>query len=88
MKRLDVKYPGCHSVSQTRTLQRRIGEWRKCMAQSLILKGIPEQNEVEAVSAAARSPAGESPLRFATLTSVTPPRPVSAAKANLKLNNN
>lgn len=47
--RLEKAYPGRFQVKQLRTLQRRIGEWRKSMAKTLILEGIPEPILVETV---------------------------------------
>lgn len=44
--KLDEKYPGQYDPNLLRTLQRRIGEWRRSMARKLVFSGIPEQNDI------------------------------------------
>ena len=73
LHRLGKKYPGQHETGQLRTLQRRIKEWRRSMARTLILTGVPERNDIEAISAIPFSPTGAAALRLATLASVTQP---------------
>ena len=51
LARLNEKYPGQFSNKPLRTLQRRIGEWRRTMARRLVFGGVDERNDVEAVAA-------------------------------------
>lgn len=51
LQRLDDKYPGQFSAKLLRTLQRRIGEWRRTMARKLVFGGVEEQDEVQAIAA-------------------------------------
>ena len=68
LQRLDEKYPGQFGGKLLRTLQRRVGEWRRTMARRLVLGGVEEWNGVQAV--AANVPlAGQAALRLAMLAS-------------------
>jgi hypothetical protein len=49
LHRLEENYPGRFHSRQLRTLQRRIGEWRRSMARTLILDAMPEPVAVESV---------------------------------------
>ena len=71
LQRLDEKYPGQFGGKLLRTLQRRIGEWRRTMARRLVLGGVEEWSEVQAVTADVPL-AGQAALRLATLTSARP----------------
>jgi hypothetical protein len=51
LDRLSEKYPGQFSQKLLRTLQRRVGEWRRIMARRLILGGLEEQKDVQPVAA-------------------------------------
>jgi hypothetical protein len=51
LQRLDEKYPGQFGGKLLRTLQRRVGEWRRTMARRLVLGGVEEWNGVQAVAA-------------------------------------
>lgn len=55
MLRLQLEYPDRYEPNQLRTLQRRIKEWRRSMAKTLILRGMPERNDIEPVRHAPRS---------------------------------
>jgi hypothetical protein len=68
---LDGKYPGQFGGKLLRTLQRRIGEWRRTMARRLVLGGVEEWNDVQAVAADVPL-AGQAALRLATLASAQP----------------
>jgi hypothetical protein len=52
LQRLNEKYPGRFGGKMLRTLQRRIGEWRRTMARRLVFGGVEERNDVQAVLAA------------------------------------
>lgn len=52
LERLTEKYPGQFSPKLLRTLQRRVGEWRRTMARRLVLGGVEEQKDVEPVAVA------------------------------------
>ena len=52
LQRLDEKYPGRFGSKLLRTLQRRLGEWRRTMARRRVFGGVEERNDVEAVPAA------------------------------------
>lgn len=71
LQRLDDKYPGQFGGKLLRTLQRRIGEWRRSMARRLVLGGVEEWNDVQAVAADVPL-AGQAALRLATLASAQP----------------
>ena len=47
-ERLDQKYPGQYPKSQLRTLQRRIGEWRRVMARELVYTCLEEKQGIDA----------------------------------------
>jgi hypothetical protein len=49
LERLSDKYPGKFDSKLLRTLQRRIGEWRRTMARKLVFGGVEERNDVQAV---------------------------------------
>lgn len=49
-QRLNDKYPEQFGDGQLRTLQRRIGEWRRTMARSLVLGTIDDIRNVEAIA--------------------------------------
>lgn len=51
LERLNDKYPGQFSPKLLRTLQRRVGEWRRTMARRLVLGGVEEQKDVQPVAA-------------------------------------
>jgi hypothetical protein len=51
LQRLNDKYPGCFGSKLLRTLQRRVGEWRRTMAHRLVFGGVEERNDVQAVAA-------------------------------------
>ena len=55
LQKLNEKYPGQFTDKVLRTLQRRIGEWRRTMARRLVLGGVEERNDVQAIAA---TPAG------------------------------
>lgn len=63
--KLDEKCPGKFEDRLLRTLQRRIGEWRRTMAPGLVLSGVEGHRKVQAV-------AGQARLRLATLASAWP----------------
>jgi hypothetical protein len=71
LERLIDKYPGRYDQKLLRTLQRRVGEWRRTMARELVFAGVSEQTDVKPITAA--SPMGEAALRLATLASAQPP---------------
>jgi hypothetical protein len=71
LQKLDEKYPGEFGGKLLRTLQRRIGEWRRSMARRLVLGGVEEWNDVLAVTADVHL-AGPAALRLATLASAQP----------------
>jgi hypothetical protein len=50
---LNEKYPGRFGSKHLRTLQRRIGEWRRTMARRLVFGGVEERNNVQALPATA-----------------------------------
>lgn len=50
LERLIEKYPDRYHSSQLRTLQRRVGEWRRSMARTLILEGASVKDEIGPVS--------------------------------------
>ena len=52
LRKLNDEYPGRFGNRLLRTLQRRIGEWRRTMARRLVLGGVEERNDVQAVPAA------------------------------------
>src|ERR1022692_966159 len=52
LERLSEKYPGQFGPKLLRTLQRRVGEWRRTMARCLVLGGLEEQKDVQAVAVA------------------------------------
>jgi hypothetical protein len=52
LERLNEKYSGQFGASMLRTLQRRIGEWRRTMARKLVFGGMEQQKEVCAVALA------------------------------------
>ena len=51
LQKLDEKYPGQFGNKLLRTLQRRIGEWRRTMARKLVFGGVVERNDVQAIAA-------------------------------------
>lgn len=51
LQKLDDKYPEQFGSKLLRTLQRRIGEWRRTMARKLVFGGVQERNDVQAVAA-------------------------------------
>ena len=53
LQKLDEKYPGQFDQKLLRTLQRRVGEWRRTMARRLVFGGVAERHEVQAVAATA-----------------------------------
>ena len=71
LQKLDAKYPGRFSCKLLRTLQRRIGEWRRTMARRLVLGGVEEWVDVQAIGATPR-PEGHAALRLASLASAPP----------------
>jgi len=71
LKKLNEKYPGRFEGKLLRTLQRRIGEWRRTMARRLVLGGVEEWADVQPIMATA-PPAGQPALRLATLASAQP----------------
>ena len=71
LQQLNDKYPGRFGGKLLRTLQRRIGEWRRTMARRLVLGGLEEWNDVQAVAAEVPV-AGRAALRLATLASAQP----------------
>ena len=71
LKKLNEKYPGRFEGKLLRTLQRRIGEWRRTMARKLVLGGVEEWADVQPIMATA-PPAGQPALRLATLASAQP----------------
>ena len=71
LQRLDDKYPGQFCGKLLRTLQRRIGEWPRSMARRLVLGGVKEWNDMQAVAADAPL-AGQAALRLAPLASAQP----------------
>lgn len=70
LERLIGKYPGQYDPKLLRTLQRRVGEWRRTMARKLVFAGVTEADNVRPIAAA--SPTGKAPLRLATLASAGP----------------
>jgi hypothetical protein len=68
LQKLDERYPGQFPSKLLRTLQRRIGEWRRTMARRLVLGGVEEWVDVQAIALTTR-PAGQAALRLATLAS-------------------
>ena len=70
LERLIAKYPGQYDPKLLRTLQRRVGEWRRTMARKLVFAGVTEGENVRPIAAA--SPTGKAPLRLATLASAGP----------------
>jgi hypothetical protein len=70
LERLMDKYPGQYDQKLLRTLQRRVGEWRRTMARKLVFTGVDEK-DVQPIAAA--SPWAEAALRLATLASARPP---------------
>ena len=71
LQKLNDKYPGQFNDKLLRTLQRRIGEWRSSMARRLVLGGVEEWNDVQAIAAVVPL-AGQAALRLATLASAQP----------------
>jgi len=71
LQKLNDKYPGQFKDKLLRTLQRRIGEWRSSMARRLVLGGVEEWNDVQAIAAVVPL-AGQAALRLATLASAQP----------------
>ena len=51
LQKLDEKYPGQFDNKLLRTLQRRVGEWRRTMARRFVFRGVEECNDVQAVAA-------------------------------------
>lgn len=51
LQKLNEKYPGKFDDKLLRTLQRRVGEWRRTMARRLVFGGVDERHEVRAVAA-------------------------------------
>ena len=51
LQKLEEKYPGQFDNKLLRTLQRRVGEWRRTMARRLVFGGVEERNDVQAVAA-------------------------------------
>jgi hypothetical protein len=70
LERLIDTYPGQYDQKLLRTLQRRVGEWRRTMARKLVFAGVADENNVQPISAA--SPTGKAPLRLAKLASAGP----------------
>jgi hypothetical protein len=54
LERLNAKYPGEYGPKLLRTLQRRVGEWRRIMARRLILGEVEEQTDVQPVAPVSR----------------------------------
>jgi hypothetical protein len=78
LDRLIAKSPEQYHAKLLRTLQRRVGEWRRTMARELVFAGVTESKEVRAIGIA--SPPGDSALRLATLASApNPPEAISRA---------
>lgn len=50
LERLSEKHPGQYGPKLLRTLQRRVGEWRRIMARRLILGEVQEQADVQPVA--------------------------------------
>ena len=71
LQKLDEKYPGQFGGKLLRTLQRRIGEWRRTMARRLVLGGVEEWADVQPIEVTA-PPSGQAALRLATLASAQP----------------
>jgi hypothetical protein len=71
LQKLNDKYPDQFSGKLLRTLQRRIGEWRRSMARRLVLGGLEECDDVQAIAAVVPL-AGQAALRLATLASAQP----------------
>ena len=71
LQKLNDKYPGQFGGKLLRTLQRRIGEWRRTMARRLVLEGVEEWTDVQAITATTPA-AGQPALRLATLASAQP----------------
>ena len=71
LQKLNDKYPGQFGGKLLRTLQRRIGEWRRTLARRLVLEGVEEWTDVQAITATAPA-AGQAALRLATLASAQP----------------
>ena len=57
LEKLYEKDPGQFGGQLLRTLQRRVGEWRRTLARKLVFGGVEERNDVQAF-AAPRPPAG------------------------------
>jgi hypothetical protein len=70
LERLIDKYPGQYDQKCLRTLQRRVGEWRRTMARKLVFAEVADEKNVQPIAAA--SPTGKAPLRLATLASAGP----------------
>jgi hypothetical protein len=70
LEQLNEKHPGEFHVKMHRTLQRRIGEWRRTMARRLVFAGGEEQKNVQPVAPVA--PTGKAALQLATLASAQP----------------
>ena len=51
LQKLGEKYPGQFNHKLLRTLQQRVGEWRRTMARRLVFGGVEECNDVQAVAA-------------------------------------
>ena len=51
LQKLNEKYPGRFAGKLLRTLQRRIGEWRRTMARRLVLGGVEEWADVQPIPA-------------------------------------
>jgi hypothetical protein len=68
LQKRNEKYPGQFGGKLLRTLQRRIGEWRRTMARRLVLGGVEEWPDVQPIPALV-PPAGQATLRLATLAS-------------------
>ena len=68
LQKRNEKYPGQFGGKLLRTLQRRIGEWRRTMARRLVLGGVEEWPDVQPIPAPV-PPAGQAALRLATLAS-------------------
>jgi hypothetical protein len=71
LERLSEKFPDQFGPKLLRTLQRRVGEWRRTMARKLVFAGVEDQKDVQPVAAAAPPP-GKAALRLATLASAQP----------------
>lgn len=71
LERLIEKYPGQFSAKLLRTLQRRVGEWRRTMARRLVMGAAAEPQNVEPIAVVA-PPTGKAALRLAALASAPP----------------